>query len=49
MSDKPALRPDLAVGEALRAVAHDILSVRAQRFLTRGVPMPWRCTIFGAR
>ena len=26
MSDKPALRPELAVGEALRAVAHDILS-----------------------
>jgi CHAD domain-containing protein len=26
MSDKPALRPDLAVGEALRDVAHDILS-----------------------
>ena len=26
MSPKPALRPELAVGEALRAVAHDILS-----------------------
>ena len=26
MSEKPALRPDLAVGEALRAIAHDILS-----------------------
>jgi CHAD domain-containing protein len=26
MSDKPALRPDLAVGEALRAVARDILA-----------------------
>jgi CHAD domain-containing protein len=26
MANKPALRPDLAVGEALRAVAHDILS-----------------------
>ena len=26
MSDKPALRPELAVGEALRAVARDILS-----------------------
>src|SRR5436190_8995363 len=26
MIDKPALQPDLAVGEALRAVAHDILS-----------------------
>jgi CHAD domain-containing protein len=26
MSDKPALRPDLAVGEALRAIAHDILA-----------------------
>ena len=26
MSDKPALRPDLAVGEALRDVAHEILS-----------------------
>ena len=26
MSEKPALRPDLAVGEALRDVAHDILS-----------------------
>lgn len=26
MGDKPALRPDLAVGEALRDVAHDILS-----------------------
>lgn len=26
MSSKPALRPDLAVGEALRDVAHDILS-----------------------
>src|SRR5215470_1735321 len=26
MGDKPALRPDLAVGEALRAVAHAILS-----------------------
>jgi CHAD domain-containing protein len=26
MSDKPALQPDLAVGEALRAVAHDILA-----------------------
>jgi CHAD domain-containing protein len=26
MIDKPALRPELAVGEALRAVAHDILS-----------------------
>jgi len=26
MSQKPALRPDLAVGEALRDVAHDILS-----------------------
>jgi CHAD domain-containing protein len=26
MSDKPALQPDLAVGEALRAVARDILS-----------------------
>ena len=25
MSHKPALRPDLAVGEALRAIAHDIL------------------------
>src|SRR5438105_1976616 len=26
MQDKPALRPDLAVGEALRAVARDILA-----------------------
>ena len=26
MSQKPALRPELAVGEALRAIAHDILS-----------------------
>jgi CHAD domain-containing protein len=26
MTDKPALRPELAVGEALRGVAHDILS-----------------------
>src|SRR4051812_42888115 len=26
MNDKPALRPDLAVGEALRAVARDILA-----------------------
>src|SRR5262245_59307847 len=26
MSPKPALRPELAVGEALRAVAHDILT-----------------------
>jgi len=26
MSDKPALRPELAIGEALRGVAHDILS-----------------------
>lgn len=26
MSDKPALRPELAVGEALRAAAHDILT-----------------------
>lgn len=26
MASKPALRPDLAVGEALRAIAHDILS-----------------------
>src|SRR5437868_4177764 len=26
MSDKPALRPDLPVGEALRAVARDVLS-----------------------
>lgn len=26
MSEKPALRPELAVGETLRAVAHDILS-----------------------
>src|SRR5262245_51521315 len=26
MSPKPALRPELAVGETLRAVAHDILS-----------------------
>lgn len=26
MNEKPALRPDLPVGEALRAVAHDILS-----------------------
>lgn len=25
MSDKPALRPELAIGEALRGVAHDIL------------------------
>ncbi len=26
MANKPALRPDLAVGEALRAIAHDVLS-----------------------
>jgi len=26
MNDKPALRPDLAVGETLRAIAHDILA-----------------------
>jgi CHAD domain-containing protein len=26
MSDKPALRPELAVGEALRAISHDILA-----------------------
>ena len=26
MSNKPALRPDLAVGEAMRAIAHEILA-----------------------
>ena len=26
MAEKPAVRPDIAVGEALRAVARDILS-----------------------
>ena len=26
MSDRPALRPSVAVGEALRGVAHDILA-----------------------
>ena len=41
MSDRPALRPSVAVGEALRGVAHDILAeARDVLYLGRGTSFP---------
>jgi len=49
MSDKPALRPDLAVGEALRAVARDILAEARAAIENPAKAEPRRCTISAGR
>ena len=49
MSPKPALRPELAVGEALRAVARDILSDARAAIENPDIPTRSRSTISGER